>query len=58
MSIRITLTDFEVKQIIDGLTSLRNETALSYSVIKVGQNFYDELIKRLKDDKDESTSNK
>jgi hypothetical protein len=48
MSKRITLTDFEVEQIINGLTTLRDATSLHYQVIKVGQRFYDILIAKLK----------
>ena len=47
MSNRITLTDFETKQIISALTTLRNQSSLDYEVIRVGQHWYDELIKKL-----------
>jgi hypothetical protein len=48
MSKRITLTDFEIEQIISALDRLKNETLLSYEVIKVGQRWYGVLIEKLK----------
>jgi hypothetical protein len=49
MSKRITLADFEIEQIVSGLTRLRNEPGLNYEVTKVGQRWYDRLIVKLKD---------
>lgn len=49
MSKRVTLTDFEVEQIVSGLTKLRSEPGLNYEVTKVGQRCYDRLIAKLKD---------
>lgn len=47
MSKRITLTNFEIEQLICGLKALRNATNLDYEVVKVGKRFYTELIKKL-----------
>lgn len=49
MSKRITLTDFEIEQLVKGLKYLREQSGLRYEVIKVGQRFYDELIAKLED---------
>ncbi len=48
MSKRITFTDFEIQQLVEGLQRLRSETALNYEVIKVGQRFYQKLIDKLR----------
>jgi hypothetical protein len=50
MSKRVTLTDFEIEQLINGLTTLRNETGFQHEVIKVGQRWYDALITKLSKD--------
>lgn len=47
MSKRITFTDFEIEQIVKGLTELQNTTGLDYEVIKVGKRFYQKLIDKL-----------
>ena len=47
MSKRVTLTDFEIEQIIEGLTALKHQTPLNYQVIKVGRRFYEQLICKL-----------
>lgn len=47
MSKRVTLTDFEIQQIINGLTELRNQPILKYEVVRVGQRWYDRLIRKL-----------
>lgn len=47
MSKRVTLTDFEIEQIVSGLRVLCNETALVYEVARVGKRFYNELISKL-----------
>lgn len=49
MSKRVTLTDFEIEQIVKGLTSLNKQITLDYEVIRVGQRFYNLLIDKLKD---------
>lgn len=48
MSKRITLSDFEVEQIVSALTKLRNEPSLTYEVTQAGQRYYDQLIAKLK----------
>lgn len=50
MSKRITLSDFDIEQIVAALTVLRDESGLSYEVIRVGQRYYDRLIEKLKND--------
>jgi len=52
MSKRVTLTDFEIEQIVSALNTLRGESSLGYEVIKVGQRWYDRLIKKLRGDTD------
>lgn len=47
MSIRITLTDFEIEQLVSGLAELRSQGNGSYEVTKVGRNWYDKLIDKL-----------
>jgi hypothetical protein len=49
MSKRITLTDFEVEQILRALEVLRDDTpTVRYEVVFVGQRFYNKLIDKLK----------
>lgn len=48
MSKRIILTDFEIEQIICSLIAHKDESGMSYQVIKVGRHFYDQLIAKLK----------
>lgn len=50
MSKRVTLTDFEIKQIISGLTQLRNQSNGAYAVTQVGRRWYDALIEKLTKD--------
>lgn len=48
MSTRVTLTDFEIEQLVKGLESLSNQTSLDYEVITVGKRFYKNLIFKLR----------
>lgn len=47
MSKRVTLTDFEMEQIIRGLQELRDQTFMSYEVVRVGKAVYNDLIAKL-----------
>lgn len=47
MSKRITLTDFEIEQIVKSLESNRDATTIDYEVVNVGKRFYNELINKL-----------
>ena len=47
MSKRITLSERECEYIVEGLLALKNETGLSYSVIKVGQKVYQDIIDKI-----------
>lgn len=48
MSNRISLTDREIDYIIEGLTTLKNQTNLDYSVIRTGQQVYHDIINKLR----------
>jgi hypothetical protein len=50
MSKRVTLTDFEIEQIVSALNTLKGQSSLSYEVTRVGQRWYDRLIKKLRGD--------
>lgn len=47
MSKRVTLTDFEIEQIINGLEELKGAAAVQYEVVRVGKRFYDQIIAKL-----------
>jgi len=46
MSKRITLTDFEIEQIVVALKQLRNEGNGIYQVTVVGRHWYDDLVSK------------
>ena len=47
MSKRITLSERECEYIMQALLALKNETGLSYSVVKVGQIVYQDIIDKI-----------
>lgn len=47
MSKRITLTDFEIQQIVDALKKLQAEPAIKYAVTSAGIKLYDTIIEKL-----------
>lgn len=54
MGKRITLSDFEIEQIVKALEAHQNATTLDYEVIAVGKRWYSALIYKLtnKDNED------
>lgn len=47
MSKRIILTDQEVKEIVIALEDMKDQTNLDYRTVRIGQNFYQQLIDKL-----------
>ncbi|HEU5187083.1 MAG TPA: hypothetical protein VFT87_01125 [Candidatus Saccharimonadales bacterium] len=48
MSKRVTLTDYEIEQIVIALTRESKEGIDYHQVVKIGRHFYDQLIAKLK----------
>jgi len=47
MSKRVSLTDFEIEQIVNALDPLSKEPSYTYQVTVCGQDFYAKLIEKL-----------